>query len=238
LHEQVAENLSLRCQGAKQAVSHAIAAENNRKGDSAKLLRISGNDSVLVSRREKTVATGEISDWYRCLKCERITEVPSKDELTKCPHCGGTVVAVAEPFQTTQFSPHIGGGSKRTAYAGAAPAPKAPRSEEAEILRSLYGDPNSRFQAGGTGYLRKPLDEARSTRADAPDWFRHREAFLKTLKPNRAVRAEQILSAFYLGDKTDSQIAETLGWTKDAVKKERADLIRMGNRFFRESPQG
>ena len=189
------------------------------------------------------MAKNEVSDWYRCLKCERITEVPNKDELTKCPHCGGTVVAVAEPFQTTQFSPRIGGGSKRTAYAGAAPAPKAARFEgrkitTAEIIKDLYNDPNSRFQAGGTGYLPKPLDEARSTRADAPDWFRRREAFLKSLKPNRAARAERILSAFYIGGKTDRQIAETLGWTKDAVKTERADLIGLGNRFFRESQQG
>jgi hypothetical protein len=202
----------------------------------------------LVSRREKTVAKSEISDWYRCLKCERITEVPSKDELTKCPHCGGAAVAVAEPFQTTQFSPHIGGGSKRTAYAGAAPALKAPRFEgrkitKGEIIKDLYNDPNSRFQK--VGYLRKPLDEARSTRADAPEWLHRREAFLKTLKPDRAARAEKILSAFYLGGKTDRQIAETLDsnqtlrrWSKDAVKKERAHLIQMGNRFFGERPQG
>jgi DNA-directed RNA polymerase subunit RPC12/RpoP len=202
----------------------------------------------LVSRREKTVATGEISDWYRCLKCERITEVPSKNELTECPHCGGAVVAVAEPFQTTQFSPHIGGGSKSAAYAGAAPAPKARRFEgrkltKDEIIKDLYNDPNSRFQKGGEGYLRKPLDEARNTRADAPDWFRRREAFLKTLKPDRAARAEKILSAFYLGGKTDRQIAETLDsnqrlrrWSKDAVKKERADLIQRGNCFFLGNP--
>jgi DNA-directed RNA polymerase subunit RPC12/RpoP len=192
----------------------------------------------LVSRREKTVAKSEISDWYRCLKCERITEVPSKDELSKCPHCGGAVVAVAEPFQTTQFSPRIGGGAKRTAYAGAEPIRKAPRSDEAKILRRLYGDPNSRFQKGGTGYLRVSLDEARSTRAAAPDWFHRREDFLKTLKAKRKGRAEQILSAFYIGGKTDRQIAETLGWTKDAVKTERSDLIGMGNLFFGESQQG
>ena len=221
-----------------------LAAENNRKGDLAKLLRISGgNDSVLVSRREKTVAKSEISDWYRCLKCERITEVPSKNELTECPHCGGAVVAVAEPFQTTQFSPHIGGGSKRKAYAGAAPAPKAARFEgrkitTVEIIKDLYRDPNSRFQPGGTAYLPKPLDEPRSTRAAAPDWFHRREDFLKTLKAKRKGRAEQILSAFYIGGKNDRQIAETLGWTKDAVKTERSDLIGMGNLFFGESQQG
>ena len=221
-----------------------LAAENNRKGDLAKLLRISGgNDSVLVSRRKKTVAKNEISDWYRCLKCERITEVPSKNELTECPHCGGAVVAVAEPFQTTQFSPRIGGGSKRTAYAGAAPAPKPRRFEgrkltKGETLKDLYNDPNSRFQKGGTGYLRIPLDEPRSTRAAAPEWLHRRKDFFKTLKANRAARAERILSGFYLEGKTDSQIAETLGWTKDAVKTERADLIEMGNRFFRESQQG
>jgi DNA-directed RNA polymerase subunit RPC12/RpoP len=111
------------------------------------------------------VAKNEISDWYRCLECERVTEVPSKVELPKCPHCGGAVVAVAEPFQTTQFSPRIGGGAKRTAYAGAAPAPKAARSEgkgkiiKDKIIEGLYNDPNSRFQKGGEGYLRVPLDE-------------------------------------------------------------------------------
>ena len=184
------------------------------------------------------MAKSEISDWYRCLKCERINEVPSKDKLTQCPHCGGAVVAVAEPFQATQFSPHVGSGAKRTEYEDAPPIRKAPRSEEARILRDLYRDPRSGFQKGGTGYLRVPLDEPRNTRADAPEWLCRREDFFKTLRASRAIRAEQIFSAFYLGDKTDSQIAETLGWTKDAVKKERADLIRMGNRFFRESQQG
>ena len=164
--------------------------------------------------------------------------MPSKDELSKCPHCGGAVVAVAEPFQTTQFSPHIGGGAKRMAYAGAEPIRKAPRSDEAKKLRGLYGDPNSRFQAGGTAYLRIPSDEARSTRADAPEWLHRRQDFFKTVNAPRAVRAEKILGGFYLEGKTDSQIAQTLGWTKDAVKKERADLLRLGNRFFRESSQG
>jgi len=164
--------------------------------------------------------------------------VPIKAKLTQCPHCGGAVVAIAERFQATQFSPVIGEGAKRKEYKDAKPIPKAPRSEKAKTLRDLYGDPNSRFQKGGTGYLRVLLDEPRSTRADAPEWLHRRQDFFKTVNVPRAVRAEKILGGFYLEGKTDSQIAQTLGWTKDAVKKERADLLRLGNRFFRESSQG
>ena len=192
-------------------------------------VRISRNDWVLTSRREKR---------YQCLGCERTTEVRSKDEPTQCPHCGGAVAPVAERFQASQFSPLIGRGAEIKDYLSTAPNRKDPDSEEAAI-RGLYGDPNNRLQKGGTGYLRKPLDEPRSTRADAPEWLHRREDFFKTLKPSRSDRAEKIFYGFYLDDKTDGQIAETLGWSKDSVKKERAVLIQRGNRFFLgDPPQG
>jgi hypothetical protein len=105
-------------------------------------------------------------------------------------------------------------------------------SDEVNKIKDLYFDPNSRFQKGGTGYLRIPLDEPRNTRADAPEWFHRRDDYFKTLKTSRAARAEQIFCGFYLDDKTDRKIAETLGWRKDSVKKERTDLLRRGNRFF------
>ena len=76
------------------------------------------------------------------------------------------------------------------------------------------------------------MDEPRGTRADAPEWLDRREDFFNTLKASRAARAEQIFSEFYLGNKTDRQIAEALDWGKDSVKNERAVLVRQGNRFF------
>jgi hypothetical protein len=96
----------------------------------------------------------------------------------------------------------------------------------------LFSEPNNRFQGGGTGYLRIPLDAPRKTRADAPPWFECRASYFRTLRTRRAVRAEQILSEFYACAKTDAQIAGTLGWKKDSVKKEREELIRRGNRYF------
>jgi len=179
------------------------------------------------------VSKSEISDWYGCLTCGRINEIAaSKGKLTECVHCHGAVILVGEPFQTVQFSPHIHHGAKRGDYAGAAPIQKASLSEEAINVRDLYADPNSKFQEGGTGFIRIPLDEPRTTRADAPQWLHRRQDFFRTLKASRSARAEQIFFGFYLGDKTDKQIAETLGWRKDSVKKERAVLLRRGNRFF------
>jgi hypothetical protein len=197
---------------------------------------ISGSDGVLVSRPSNTIPSWVISDWYECRACWRIAEVPSSNDLlTKCPDCGGAVIPVAEPFQTSQFSPFIGIGARSEAYAGAEPMPKT-LSEEAAQLQDLFSDPNSRFQEGGTGYLRIPLGAPRKTRVEAPAWFDCREDFFKTLKARRAVRAEQIFRGFYIDDKTDTQIAEAIGWKKDSVKKERVDLIRRGNRFFETRP--
>jgi hypothetical protein len=196
-------------------------------------VRISSSDCVLTSRPDTKVPKGEISDWYECPGCGRIHEMAaSKARLTECSHCGGEVILRAEPFQTTQFSRSIHDGANRADYAGAAPIQKASCSEETIFLRDLYADPNSRFQEGGTGFLRIPLDEPRSTRADAPGWLHQRQSFFRTLKASRAARAEQIFCGFYLGDKTDTLIAETLGWRKDSVKKERTVLLRRGNRFF------
>jgi hypothetical protein len=193
---------------------------------------ISGSDGVLVSRPSNTIPNWVISDWYECLECGRIAEIPGiNDLLTNCPDCDGAVIPVAEPFQTTQFSPLIGAGARPEAYAGAEPIPKT-LSEEAAQLQDLFSDPNSRFQEGGTGYLRILLGAPRKTRADAPAWLDRREDFFKTFKARRAVRAEQIFREFYIDDKTDTQIAGALGWKKDSVKKERGDLIRRGNRFF------
>jgi hypothetical protein len=111
-------------------------------------------------------------------------------------------------------------------------------SNSSEFVVALFFDPNSRFQKGGTGYLRIPLDAARSTRADSPAWIHVRESFLRTLRPTRAARGEKILSEFYLEDKTDAQIAEIVGWTKDALKKERKHLIKNGDEFFQPRPAG
>src|SRR4029077_16277352 len=107
---------------------------------------------------------------------------------------------------------------------------------DAAIARALFSDPNSRFQRGGTGYLRVPLDEARiMRRLAAPDWLDRRGDFIRTLKASRAARAEQILSAFYIDGKTDMQIAQIIGWRKHSVKSERVALIRKGNAFFHAS---
>lgn len=196
-------------------------------------VRISRNDCVCTSPRESKVSKSQISDWYECLKCGSINEIASsKGKLAECTHCLGPVILVVEPFQIAQFSPRIHDGAGRSVYADAEPIQKPSCTEAALTIRDLYAHPNSRFQEGGTGYLRIPLDEPRSTRADAPEWLHRREDFFKTFKASRAARAEQIFCEFYLGNQTDRQIGETLGWRKDSVKKERAAVLRSGNRFF------
>jgi hypothetical protein len=196
-------------------------------------VRISTNDCELISRPVSSVSEKVISSWYECLQCGIVTEsAHSGEELTLCEICGGEVRAIPEPFQNSQFSREIGAGAKRGSYADAKPIQRV-SSPEASIARDLFADPNSRFQAGGTGYLRIPLDEARSTRADAPEWLDCRESFLQTLRKSRSERAERILCGFYVEQKTDEQIAKEIGWTKDAVKKERKQLLENGSNFFR-----
>jgi hypothetical protein len=135
-------------------------------------------------------------------------------------------------FQDCQFSRKIGAGAAGTGYAGSKPPHRQPQSDEEITARGLFLDPNSRVQAGGVGYLRQPLDAPRETRAHAPEWFERRTHFFATLRPRRAARAERIFSEFYLGDRTDRQIADGLRWKKDSVKKERADLLKRGSHFF------
>ena len=197
-------------------------------------VRISRADCDLVPR-------GDNYDWYLCLDCDRQIEIAhSKKELTHCPTCKGTVARMPEPFQRYQFSLEIGTGAPSNDYDddNERAVRNVLRSEEAFVAADLFADSNSRFQKGGTGYLRIPLDAPRSTRADAPEWIRVRESFLRTLRPTRAARGEKILSEFYLEGKTDAQIAEIVGWTKDAVKKERRSLIKDGDEFFRPRPAG
>lgn len=202
------------------------------------VVTISQKDCDLVSRPANTVSTNKISHWYQCLRCEHITEVAAmKDKLTLCPTCGGPITSIPEPFQRGQFSPFIGNGATEEDYGGAASHIRMRHTEEEEIevaMRlDLFTDPNSRVQRGGTGYLRMPLDAPRSTRADAPEWFDCRESFLQSFRKSRSERAERILNGFYVEEKTDEQIAEELGWTKDAIKKERKQLLGKGNDFFR-----
>ncbi len=199
-------------------------------------VRISRADCNLVPR-------GESCDWYQCLDCDRLIEMAnSKKELTHCPTCGGIVAWVPEPFQKYQFSLEIRGGASNDDYGcdddNERSVGNVLRSEEAFVAADLFADANSRFQKGGTGYLRIPLDAPRNTRADAPEWIHVRESFLRTRRSSRAARGEKILSGFYLEDKTDAQIAEIVGWTKDAVKKERKSLIKDGDEFFRPRPAG
>lgn len=204
-------------------------------------VRVSRNDCVLTSRPEKSISKSEISDWLECEECGRISEVPkSKNEPNHCPHCNGAVVPIAEPFQRTQFAPDIKNGAEEQNYADVSIPARTRHTEEEEIkagiLRELYRDPNSRFQEGGTGYLRIPLDEPRSTRADAPEWLDWRKIFLQTLKNSRSERAERILYGYYVDRMTDRQIAEAVGWATDSVKKERKLLVEQGNEFFLGAP--
>ena len=196
-------------------------------------VRISRNDCVLISRPEIKISNTEISDWYECLQCGSIHEITaSKGKLTECPDCRGAVILIGEPFQATQFSRDIGNGAERRVYADAKPLQRAYHCEELNLVLNLYLDPNSRIQRGGTGYLRVSLDEARSTRGIAPEWLPRRERYLQTLRKSRSERAERILHAFFIEKRTDDQIAECEGWTKDAIKKERRVLIERGNHFF------
>ena len=190
----------------------------------------SRSDCVLVSRSVRELPATEISDWYECRDCYRTTESPVSKSVIQCPTCGGPVDSVAEPFQRTQFSPYIGNGAEAENYVGTY---TGGRKMEDIPVRHLYSDPNSRFQEGGTGYLRTPLDAPRKTRADAPEWLLDRELFFSDLKLRRAARAERIFRGFYVDGETDKQIAYAVGWTKDAVKKERYALMRIGNEFFR-----
>lgn len=150
--------------------------------------------------------------------------------------CGGKLISVPEPYQRSQFSPYVGSGAEQESYGGAAMPVRARHSEaeetEGDIKRDLFTDPNSRVQKGGIGYLRIPLDASRSTRADAPEWFDLRESFLRTFKKTRAARGERILYGFYVEERTDEQIADSVGWEKDSIKRERAQLLERGNQFF------
>jgi hypothetical protein len=104
---------------------------------------------------------------------------------------------------------------------------------------ALFDDPGNRFQRGGVGYLRIPLNAARTRRRnEAPEWLNRREEFISTLSEDRGARAERILSAFFLDHRTDVEIAGEVGWTRDAVKRERRTLVLMGKAFFeRQAPQ-
>ena len=193
-------------------------------------VRISGNDCVLIPRSENTVAATQISDWYECDDCYRTSEVPANKSLSKCPRCGGPVHPIAEPFQRTNFSPYIGNGAKEENYAGTY---TESRKMESIAVRDLYTDPNSRFQKGGTGFLRIPLDAPRETRAESPDWLPVRGRFIETLRHTRSQRAERILRGFYLNGKTDKELAKSECWAADSIKKERRDLVRRGTDYFR-----
>jgi len=125
-----------------------------------------------------------------------------------------------------------GVGARAEDYAGAEPKEPPPTSDDDATIKDLYADPNSRFGPGGTGFLRTPLDAPRGTRAEAPEWLDRRDGFLQTLKQSRPERAERILCGFYVESKTDEEIARAEGWTKDAIKKERKDLVREGNDFY------
>lgn len=186
-------------------------------------VRTSSADCVLVGRK------GALS--YRCLKCNQVTVMDGGTKLRVCPECGGTVQTIPS-FQSYQFSPEIGQGANRERYGDNTPAAKPALSEKAFAARDLSLDPNSRVNKGGVGHLRIPPDDPRGTRADAPEWLDLRENFFRILRPGRAGRAEAILSGFYLQNQTDTQIAQAVGWTKDAVKKERATLIKDGDAFF------
>lgn len=196
-------------------------------------VKISGADRSLISRRAGSVEMGKISEWYECRNCNIVKEVAKGTKVTLCLRCNGTLAPTAEPFQSFQFSPEIGSGAETHNYAAAGPSDKCV-SKEAGIISDLFCDCNNRFQPGGSGYLRTPLDAARKARrAEAPEWLDRRADFIRNLRPTRSARAEQILSAFYLEEKTDTQISPLVGWAKDSVKKERASLIREGNNFFR-----
>ncbi len=198
--------------------------------DSRICVRISRNDCVLISRSERTVPANDISDWYECGVCYKLLEIPASRALTRCPKCGQLVHYIAEPFQRTSFSAYVGNGAGEENYAGAY---SKRRNTDGIAARDLYSDANSRFQKGGTGYLRMPLDAPRNTRGDAPDWLPARELFIETLKHSHSQRAERILRGFYHDGKTDKQLAESEGWATDSIKKERHDLVRRGTDFFR-----
>lgn len=198
--------------------------------DSSIRVRISRNDCVLISRSERTVPANDISDWYECGVCYRIFEIPASRALTRCPECSQPVHYIAEPFQRTSFSAYVGNGAGEENYAGAY---SQRRNTDSIAARDLYNDANSRFQKGGTGYLRVPLDAPRDTRGHAPDWLPARELFIETLRHNHSERAERILRGFYLDGKTDKHLAESEGWATDSIKKERHDLVRRGTDFFR-----
>jgi hypothetical protein len=168
--------------------------------------KISGGDRVLTS---------SILDLYYCLDCD---DTFRTDELTttkSCPMCGELLRSSDEFFQTTGFSSLLGSttGSRDVSTVAAFGA-------------------NSGVQKACIGRIRTPLEAARDNRANPPGWLYDRQSFLKTLKDKRALRGEQILVEFYVNKETDTQIADALHWTKDAVKKERKDLVKRGNKFF------
>lgn len=195
-------------------------------------VRISRKDCVLVSRPNKSVAGSQISFWYGCHACnDMIEHSAAKAELTACPSCAGPIFAIAEPFQPWVFSSEIGNGGT-DGETDRLQCGSGHSTVDAVTLDFLT-DPNSGFQNGGTGYLRIPLDVARSTRAKAPEWLSSRAEFLGTFKKPRSERAERILFRFYVEGETDEQIAQSMGWAKNSVKKERRQLLERGDNFFR-----
>ena len=196
---------------------------------------ISGRDCVLVPR-QNGVPLNEVSAWYECGKWGHITEIRRAGaNLTRCPRCSSKVVAIVEPFQDAQFSPFIGNGTEHASYVDAKPVISADIHGNVDdaVLCDLFLDPNNRFGAGGTGYLRIPLTAARlDYRADAPEWLDHREEFLSTLRGNRGKRGEIILRCYYLEGMTDAEVSREINWKKDSAKKERMTLVNLGDRFF------
>ena len=193
---------------------------------------ISGNDGVLVSRPSNTIPNRVISDWYECLVCGRIAEVPgSNDLLTNCPDCDGALIPVARSRSRLLSSllllalgpdrrPMRVRSQSEDSLGEAAPIARLVQRAQQQI-------PGRRNSLPRLVWV--PLGKRGRMR---PHGSTIREDFFKTFRARRAVRAEQIFREFYIDDKTDTQIAGALGWKKDSVKKERGDLVRRGNRFF------
>jgi hypothetical protein len=93
---------------------------------------------------------------------------------------------------------------------------------------------SSRHEAGcdEIGDLRVPRDAPRKARSDAPSWFDSRHIFFDTLRGSRRERAERILYGYYINQETDRSLAAAEKWAKDAIKKERKELIAKGTAFF------
>jgi hypothetical protein len=217
----------------KLSVEERVLARETRTEKKERALRCPHRDNRSLCPKCADLSASEIEKWnLRRTKERRVrprwlslnqynrVKLASNDCCLVSRPPGGALAAAIRNF---------GEGARGGDYADARPARRVPNSEEAANARDFFMNSN-----GGVviGNIRTPLDAPRGTRADTPAWIEQRGRFLQTLTKARSKRGERILRGYYVEEQTDQQIAECVGWSKDAIKKERKMLVEKGEEFF------